>query len=58
MDSQPGRRRSKAIQRQTGLTFHVATRLLPERVREPTHVLYAFFWIADDYRTLVGGERL
>ena len=48
MDSQPGRRRSKAIQRQTGRTFHVATRLLPERVREPTYVLYAFFRIADD----------
>lgn len=40
-------RRSKAIQRQTGRTFHVATRFLPERVREPTYVLYAFFRIAD-----------
>jgi len=58
MNSQPGRRRSKAIQLQAGLTFHVATRLLPERVREPTYVLYAFFRIADDYRTFVGGERL
>ena len=41
-------RRSKAIQRHTGRTFHVATRLLPERVRYPTYVLYAFFRTADD----------
>lgn len=40
--------RSKAIQRQTGKTFHLATRLLPERVRHPTYVLYAFFRIADE----------
>ena len=41
-------RRSKAIQRRTGRTFHVATRLLPERVRHATYVLYAFFRIADE----------
>jgi phytoene synthase len=39
---------SKAIQRRTGPTFHVATRFLPERARYPTYVLYAFFRIADD----------
>mgnify|MGYP000109069378 CR=1 FL=1 len=39
---------SKAIQQRTGKTFHVATRLLPERVREATYVLYAFFRVADE----------
>jgi len=39
---------SKAIQQHTGRTFHVATRFLPERVRHPTYVLYAFFRMADD----------
>jgi len=39
---------SKAIQRRTGRTFHLATRLLPERVRHSTYVLYAFFRVADD----------
>ncbi|MFB6104281.1 MAG: phytoene/squalene synthase family protein [Halobacteriaceae archaeon] len=39
---------SKAIQRQTGHTFHVATRFLPERARHPTYVLYAFFRLADE----------
>ncbi|WP_232702582.1 phytoene/squalene synthase family protein [Halobacterium wangiae] len=39
---------SKGIQRRTGRTFHLATRLLPERVRHSTYVLYAFFRIADD----------
>jgi phytoene synthase len=39
---------SKAIQRRTGKTFHLATRLLPERVRHSTYVLYAFFRVADD----------
>ncbi|NEU59252.1 phytoene/squalene synthase family protein [Halorussus sp. MSC15.2] len=41
-------RRSKAIQQRTGRTFHFATRLLPERVRHPTYVLYAFFRVADE----------
>jgi phytoene synthase len=41
-------RQSKAVQRHTGLTFHLATRLLPERVRHPTYVLYAFFRTADE----------
>ena len=40
--------RGKRIQRQTGKTFHVATRLLPERIRHPTYVLYGFFRIADE----------
>jgi phytoene synthase len=40
--------RSKAIQRRTGRTFHLATRLLPERVRHATYVLYAFFRVADE----------
>lgn len=39
---------SKEIQRRTGRTFHLATRLLPSRHREATYVLYAFFRIADD----------
>ena len=39
---------SKAIQRRTGRTFHVATRFLPRRARHPTYVLYAFFRLADD----------
>ncbi|MFB6308969.1 MAG: phytoene/squalene synthase family protein [Haloarculaceae archaeon] len=39
---------SKAIQRRTGRTFHLATRLLPERVRHSTYVLYAFFRVADE----------
>jgi phytoene synthase len=39
---------SKTIHRRAGTTFYVATRLLPERVREPTYVLYAFFRIADE----------
>ncbi|MGQ4555225.1 squalene/phytoene synthase family protein [Halobellus sp. GM3] len=41
-------RQSKAIQRRTGKTFHLATRVLPERVREATYVLYAFFRVADE----------
>jgi len=40
--------RSKTIQQRTGKTFHLATRLLPERVREATYVLYAFFRVADE----------
>ncbi len=40
--------RSKAIQQRTGKTFHVATRLLPKRIREATYVLYAFFRVADE----------
>jgi phytoene synthase len=38
----------KAIQQATGKTFHIATRLLPERIRHPTYVLYGFFRIADE----------
>jgi len=40
--------RSKRIQQRTGKTFHLATRLLPERIRHPTYVLYAFFRKADE----------
>jgi len=40
--------RSRAIQQQTGRTFYFATRFLPERVRHPTYVLYAFFRKADE----------
>jgi phytoene synthase len=40
--------RARAIQRRTGRTFYLATRLLPERVRHATYVLYAFFRLADD----------
>lgn len=39
---------TKAIQRRTGRTFHLATRLLPDRIRYPTYVLYAFFRVADE----------
>ncbi|MFW5905581.1 MAG: phytoene/squalene synthase family protein, partial [archaeon] len=39
---------AKAIQRRTGRTFNVATRLLPDRARAPAHVLYAFFRVADE----------
>ncbi len=38
----------KEIQRQTGKTFYLATRFLPKRVRDPTHILYGFFRIADE----------
>ena len=38
----------KEIQRRTGKTFYLATRFLPKRVRDPTHVLYGFFRIADE----------
>ncbi|RLM57465.1 phytoene/squalene synthase family protein [Halobellus sp. Atlit-31R] len=41
-------RQSKQIQRRTGKTFHLATRVLPERVRHQTYVLYAFFRVADE----------
>lgn len=40
--------RSKQIHRRTGRTFYLATRFFPTDVREPTHVLYAFFRLADD----------
>ena len=38
----------KAIHQETGQTFYYATRLLPERIREQTYVLYGFFRIADE----------
>ena len=44
----PQHKRAKAIHRQTGQTFYYATRLLPERIREQTYVLYGFFRIADE----------
>jgi len=46
----------KRIQRETGRTFHIATRLLPERIRNPTYVLYGFFRIADE--VVDGAETL
>ena len=39
---------SKTIQQRTGRTFHLATRVLPQRIRHATYVLYAFFRVADD----------
>jgi phytoene synthase len=45
-DSQ--RERGKQIHKETGKTFYYATRLLPERIREQTYVLYGFFRIADE----------
>ena len=38
----------KAIQRRTGRTFHMATRLFPAEVRHATYVLYGFVRIADE----------
>jgi len=40
--------RSRAIHRRTGRTFYYATRLLPQRVRDPTYALYGFFRVADE----------
>ncbi|HET7323004.1 MAG TPA: phytoene/squalene synthase family protein [Halococcus sp.] len=48
MVSETQLRESKDIHRRTGTTFYVATRVLPERVRHPTYVLYAFFRVADE----------
>lgn len=48
-------RAGKHIQRRTGKTFHLATRLLPERVRHPTYVLYGFFRICDEVVDDPGG---
>jgi len=48
------REKGKAIHRRTGRTFYYATRLLPERVRDRTYVLYGFFRIADE---VVDGDR-
>lgn len=45
---EPQRERGKAIHRETGQTFYYATRLLPERVRDRTYILYGFFRIADE----------
>ncbi|GAA0646676.1 phytoene/squalene synthase family protein [Salarchaeum japonicum] len=39
---------AKSIHRRTGKTFYLATRLLPERVRRGTYVLYGFFRVADE----------
>ena len=38
---------SRMVHRRTGRTFYLATRLLPNRIRDSTHVLYAFFRMAD-----------
>ncbi|MDY6764896.1 MAG: phytoene/squalene synthase family protein [Halobacteria archaeon] len=40
--------KSKRIHRRTGKTFYFATKLLPERIRHATYVLYGFFRIADE----------
>jgi len=40
--------RSREVQKKTGKTFYFATLLLPKRVRYATHILYAFFRIADE----------
>ncbi len=42
------RKRGKAIHRETGKTFYYATKLLPQRIREQTYILYGFFRIADE----------
>ena len=46
---------SRSIHRQTGKTFYFATRLLPQRVRQATYVLYAFFRVADEVVDDPGG---
>jgi phytoene synthase len=46
--------RGKAIHKETGQTFYYATRLLPERIRQPTYVLYGFFRVADE---VVDGDQ-
>lgn len=48
------RKRGKQIHRKTGKTFYYATRLLPDRIREQTYILYGFFRIADE---VVDGEQ-
>ena len=48
------RERGKEIHRKTGRTFYYATRLLPERTRDCTYVLYGFFRIADE---IVDGDH-
>ena len=40
--------KSKGIHRRTGKTFYYATRVLPQRVRRQTYILYAFFRVADE----------
>ncbi|MGB9987431.1 phytoene/squalene synthase family protein [Salarchaeum japonicum] len=45
---------AKSIHRRTGKTFYLATRLLPERVRRGTYVLYGFFRVADE---VVDGDK-
>ena len=47
------RERGKSIHQRTGKTFYYATKLLPERIRQQTYVLYGFFRIADE---VVDGE--
>lgn len=42
------RARGRALHRHTGRTFYYATRLLPQRVRDPTYALYGFFRVADE----------
>jgi len=39
---------SRSIHKRTGKTFYYATKLLPQRVRHATYVLYAFFRVADE----------
>lgn len=39
---------SKKIQKNTGLTFYLATQAFPKRIRHETYILYAFFRKSDD----------
>jgi phytoene synthase len=40
--------KSKKIQKKTGTTFYLATRILPKNIRYETYILYAFFREADE----------
>ena len=46
----------RAMLRQGSKSFHLASKLLPERAREPATALYAFCRLADDAIDLEGGQ--
>ncbi|MEM8949483.1 MAG: squalene/phytoene synthase family protein, partial [Pseudomonadota bacterium] len=46
----------RAMLKQGSKSFYLASRLLPQRMREPTAALYAFCRLADDAVDLEGGK--
>lgn len=46
---------AKELQQRTGPMFYLASRFLPPRIRDETHVLYAFFRTADEVVDDPGG---